>query len=75
MLLELHEMVEAARGSGTLRRIRGTVGRGLVSLHRTYSSPEGMDANQVLMEDEANFIDFASSSRKFFTEEHSFAGE
>lgn len=75
MPLELHDLMKSLRGLGDI--YDGTAELWWESIEDfldAYSSPEGMDANNALMEDEANFIDFAASCM-FFTEEHSIIGE
>lgn len=75
MPLELHEAVKEARGLGDY--YDGTAElwwESLDALLGAYSSPEGMEANAILGEDEARFIDFAGSCM-FLTEEHAIIEE
>ena len=70
MTLELHDLVRATRG--LKQHYDGLAELWWESIDAfidAYSSPEGMDADAALREDEAKFIDFADSCI-FFSEEH-----
>lgn len=73
--LELHDMVKATRGLGDIYDgIAELWWESLDAFIDAYSSPEGIEADAALREDEARFIDFAASCI-FFTEEHAVIGE
>ena len=67
---ELHDIIKATRG---LRDPYDGLAElwwdSLDAFIDAYSSPEGLDADAALREDEAKFIDFADSCI-FFSEEH-----
>ncbi|RJP26951.1 MAG: EthD family reductase [Actinobacteria bacterium] len=67
---ELHDIIQATRG---LRAPYDGLAElwwdSLDAFIDAYSSPEGLDADAALREDEAKFIDF-SDSCIFFSEEH-----
>ncbi len=75
MSLELHDMVKATRGLGDIYDgLAELWWESLDTFIDAYSSPEGMDADAALREDEAKFIDFTASCI-FFTEENTIVGE
>ena len=75
MSLELHDMVKATRELGDIYDgIAELWWESLDAFIDAYSSPEGMEADAALREDEAKFIDFAASCI-FFTEEHTIVGD
>lgn len=75
MPLGLHGLVKATRGPGDIYDgIAELWWHSLDTFIDAYSSPQGMEADSALMEDESRFIDFAGSCI-FFTEEHAILGE
>ena len=70
MTLELHELIRATRElKEHYDGLAELWWESMDAFIDAYSSPEGMEADAALREDEARFIDFADSCI-FFTEEH-----
>lgn len=75
MPLEVHDIVKATRGLGDIYDgLAELWWESLDTFIDAYSSPEGMDADAALREDEAKFIDFPASCI-FFTEENTIVRE
>lgn len=70
MSLDLNEIIKATRGlKDHYDGLAELWWENMDVFIDAYSSPEGMDADAALREDEAKFIDFADSCI-FFSEEH-----
>lgn len=68
--LDVHEIIRATRGmKAHYDGLAELWWESMDAFFDAYSSPEGLDADAALREDEAKFIDFADSCI-FFSEEH-----